>query len=321
MKMKQIATATLLASVALSPMSPISAPARADGKDVVAGLIIGGIIGSAVTKENAKKKSNKSTKTSAADAAAREANIEVQTALNYFGYNVGSPDGSIGPKSRAAISEYQAFLGYPATGELTEAERSILVTAHQRALAGGPVIAETVAGSVYGLKAVLIAQRDDVGGVAPATTVVAGAEAPAPGSVAAAAAAALPKLIGDAPTVTEASVATAPEAVETEVVVAAVEAEPSLPSFMDPAGAKGALSATCNEISLTTNANGGMATADTMQDANFALGEQFCLARTSAITTGDALAAKIAGFSPDQIAEQCAAFGPVLKDHVAALSL
>ncbi len=322
MKMKQIATATLLASVALSPMSPISAPARADGKDVVAGMIIGGIIGSAVTKENAKKKSTKSTKASAADTAAREANKEVQTALNYFGYNVGSPDGSIGPKSRAAISEYQAFLGYPATGQLTETERSILVTAYQRALAGGPVIAEAVAGSVYGLKAVLITQRDEMGGVAPATTIVAGAEAPAPGSVAAAAAAALPKLIGEDTAVTEVTVtAPEPEVVVPEVVVAAVAAEPALPSFMDPAGAKGALSATCNEISLTTNANGGMTTADTMQDANFALGEQFCLARTSAMATGDQLAAKIAGFSADQIAEQCAAFGPVLKEHVAALSL
>jgi peptidoglycan hydrolase-like protein with peptidoglycan-binding domain len=322
MKMKQIATATLLASVALSPMSPISAPARADGKDVVAGLIIGGIIGSAVTKDNYKKKSTKSTKASAASSAERTANVEVQTALNYFGYSVGTPDGAIGPKSRAAISEYQAFLGYPATGDLTENERSILVTAYQRALAGGPVIAEAVAGSVHGLKAVLITQRDDMAGVAPGTTIVAGAEAPAPGSVAAAAAAALPKLIGQDLAVTEVAVTPEPEVVaEPEVVVAAVEAEPALPSFMDPAGAKGALSATCNEIGVTTNANGGMATADTMSDANFALSEQFCLARTSAITTSDALAAKIAGFSADQIAEQCAAFGPVLKDHVAALSL
>ena len=36
---------------------------------------------------------------------------------------------------------------------------------------------------------------------------------------------------------------------------------------------------------------------------------------------GDELTAQIAGFTPDQIAEQCAAFGPVLKSHVAALSL
>ena len=52
MKIKKIATAALMASVALSPLSPLSAPARADGKDVVAGLIIGGIIGSAITNEN-----------------------------------------------------------------------------------------------------------------------------------------------------------------------------------------------------------------------------------------------------------------------------
>lgn len=81
------------------------------------------------------------------------------------------------------------------------------------------------------------------------------------------------------------------------------------------------MSAICNEISLTTSANGAMTTADTMQDANFALGEQFCLARTSAITMADALAARIAGFSADQIAQQCAAFRLVLKEHVAALSL
>jgi hypothetical protein len=72
---------------------------------------------------------------------------------------------------------------------------------------------------------------------------------------------------------------------------------------------------------LTTTANGGLTTADGMQDANFALGEQFCLARSFAISKGDELSAQVAGFTPAQIAEQCAAFGPVLKDHVAALSL
>jgi hypothetical protein len=36
---------------------------------------------------------------------------------------------------------------------------------------------------------------------------------------------------------------------------------------------------------------------------------------------GDELTAQIASFTPEQIAEQCAAFGPVLKEHVAALSL
>jgi peptidoglycan hydrolase-like protein with peptidoglycan-binding domain len=320
MKIKKIATAALMASVALSPLSPISAPARADGKDFIAGAIIGGLIGGAVANENNKKKaakSNRSTKTkstkSSISAEQREANREVQTALNYFGYGVGTPDGSIGPKSRAAISNYQAFLGYPASGQLTEHERTILVTSYHRAVAGGPVIASTVSGSVLGLKAVLIAQRDEMAGIAPGGTMAAATGVPAPGSVGAAAAAALPTLIAEDPVAEE--VAAAP------VVEAAAAEGPALPSFMDPAGAKGSLASECNQISLATTANGGLTTADGMLDANFALGEQFCLARSFAISKGDELTGQIAGFTPDQIAEQCAAFGPVLKDHVAALSL
>lgn len=314
MTIKKIATAALMASVALSPISPISAPARADGKDFIAGAIIGGLIGGAVANENNKKRTTKSTRStktkstkSSISSEQREANREVQTALNYFGYNVGTPDGSIGPRSRAAITDYQAFLGYPGTGQLTEHERTILVTSYHRAVAGGPIIAQTVSGSMLGLKAVLLAQRDEMAGIAPAGTMAA-AGVPAPGSVAAAAAAALPTLIAEEPVA------------EPEPVEVAAD-EPALPSFMSPAGAKGSLASECNQIGLTTTSNGGLTTAEGMQDANFALGEQFCLARSFAISKGDELSAQIAGFTPEQIADQCAAFGPVLKDHVAALSL
>ena len=317
MKMKRIATATLIASVALSPISPVPQPVRADSGDVVAGLIIGGIIGSAVAKDNKKKKKTTASSSSSSSSAAREANKEVQTALNYFGYNVGTPDGAIGPKSRAAISEYQAFLGYPATGELTENERLILVTAYQRAVAGGATVAETVSSSPFGLKALLVAQRDEMSGVAPSTSLAGSTVAPAEGSVAAAAAAALPRLIPETAAEEEAVAVT-----EVEVTEAAMtEDAPALPSFMGDAGAKGSLASECDSISLATAGNGGMATADTMLDASFALGEQFCLARGAAIDASTALTAKLASFTPEQIAEQCAAFGPVLKEHVAALSL
>lgn len=321
MKIKAIATSALMASVALSPLSPLSLPARADGKDFIAGAIIGGIIGGAVANENNKKKSTKSTKaktkTSSVSAEQRAANKEVQVALNYFGYPVGTPDGAIGPKSRAAISEYQAFLGYPATGQLTDRERTILVTAYHRAVAGGPVVAEAVGGSVYGLKAVLIAQRDEMAGVAPGGMLAGAGDAVAAGSVAAAAAAALPTLVPEAPVVQEATV---PPPVEPapETVAAA---DPTLPSFMAPSGAKGSLAGACAGVNQAMAANGGMTTADAMQDANLALSEQFCLARDFAMADGTALMAQVAGFTPDQIAAQCAAFGPVLKDHVTALSL
>jgi hypothetical protein len=147
------------------------------------------------------------------------------------------------------------------------------------------------------MKAILIAQRDEMAGIAPGGTL--------------AAATALPTLVVDEPEVE----VVAPE------TVAALPEDPALPSFMSPAGSKGSLASACNQIGLTTTANGGLTSADAMQDANFALGEQFCLARSYAISRGDELTAQIAGFTPDQIAEQCAAFGPVLKDHVAALSL
>ncbi|OZA15195.1 MAG: peptidoglycan-binding protein, partial [Rhodobacterales bacterium 17-64-5] len=236
MKLKAIAMTTLMASVALGPMSPMTSPARADGKDFIAGAIVGGIIGGAIVNENnKKKKATKSTKTGVSSET-REQNKEVQTALNYFGYPAGTPDGAIGPKSRAAISQYQAFLGYPATGELTEHERTILVTAYYRAVAGGPTIAATVSGSPLGLKAVLVAQRDEMAGVSP--TIVADSGNAVPGSVAEAAAAALPTLVPVTEPVTE---------------VAEVEEEAALPSFISTAGAKGSLAEECNQVGVKTS--------------------------------------------------------------------
>jgi len=81
------------------------------------------------------------------------------------------------------------------------------------------------------------------------------------------------------------------------------------------------LASQCNKVSLLTNTNGGYTTVAAMQDPVFALNEQFCLARTYAMSQGEDLAGKIAGATPAQIAEQCQSFGPVLAPQVAALSL
>jgi len=323
MNFKLVSTSALVASLSFVPVSPLIRPAMADTGDFVAGALVG-VIGSAIVRDANKRKRSTSSGTryskSSVSSAQREANREVQTALNYFGYNVGTPDGAIGPKSRAGVSGVQALLGMPATGQLTDYERTILVTAHQRGLAGGPVISQTVAASPWGLKGLLLAQRDEMNGVAPFGTVAAAAPpqpflpsvaptlvAPATGTVAAATVAALPSLMPDA-----APVAEAPAAV-TDVA--------ALPSFMGAGGAKGSLASHCNKVSLLTNTNGGYTTAAAMTDANFALSEQFCLARTYAMATGEELAAAVAGFTPEQITLQCAAFGPVLKDSVAGLSL
>jgi peptidoglycan hydrolase-like protein with peptidoglycan-binding domain len=378
MKFKSLAGGAVIASLTFTPVAPFASPARADGKDVVAGLIIGGIIGGAIASENAKKKKTggktkaKSSKSKAPAISAEQKaeNVEVQTALNHFGWNVGTADGALGKKSRGAITEYQAFMGYPATGELTDHERTVLVTAYYRAQAGGSAISEIVSGSVYGMRGVLLAQEQEM----KAGTTMAGtapeAGMPKKGSVAAAAAAALPSLMPEEPAVAqpagaiapttpaiepEAAAVVAPQpvplplpAAPTEVAAApaplplpaapAVEpapepvaepvaepepdtSGPGLPTFLDANGGKGTLLAACNDVAMQTSVNGGLTSAATMTDAGFALSEQFCLARTEAVAAGEALTAKVAGFTPQQISDQCGALAPALKDHVAALSL
>jgi peptidoglycan hydrolase-like protein with peptidoglycan-binding domain len=243
---KALASSALVASLSFSPLSPLTRPAQADSKDVVAGLIIGGIIGGAIASEEAKKKKKKTTKGSSKSKSTKAkapaispeqkaANVEVQEALNHFGWSVGTADGAIGPKSRAAIKEYQAFLGFPATGELSEHERTVLVTAYYRSKAGGAAIAEIVSGSVYGMRGVLIAQAEEMA-AAPAGTLAAKDEAaPQPGSVAAAAAAAIPALLpkAEAPTVdapAAAIVATPKPAAVAQPEPPAVVAQPEPPA-------------------------------------------------------------------------------------------
>ena len=302
MKFKAIATTSLILTLAITRGG--AAYADADG---LVGGIIGGIIGGAIVNEANKSKRRTTTtyrkspaRASGISSAQREANREVQVALNQFGYPVGTPDGSLGPKSRGAISEYQVLLGYPPTGQLTEYERTLLVTTYHRSVAGGPLVAQTVATHPMGMRGLLLVQRDEMAGIAPAQPVPnAGVLATATPDAADGILPVLPSLLAEAPA-----------------------ADPNaLPSFMAESPTQVSLASQCNTISLVTNTNGGYMTAATMTDPMFALSEQFCLARTYAMATGEELAAKAAGFTPAQITQQCQAFGPALKDQVAALSL
>lgn len=315
MKIRTVATTcAVAAAMALSPASPV----RADAGDAIAGALIGGIIGHAIAKDQQRRKqttttkrstSTKSTKSSGISAAQRDQNREVQTALNHFGYPVGTPDGALGPKSRAAISSYQATLGYPPTGQLTDYERTLLVTAYHRAIAGGPQVMQVMGTHPMGIKGMLLLQRDEMAGL-PAQMpgqlpgqgmAVAGAMAGAGAMMAAQpvqpAAPALPALVAEP--------APAPPA-------------PALPSF---GGTLVSLSSHCNTVALKTNANGGYMTVANLIDPTQALSEQFCLSRAAAIQQGEALSRAVPGVTPQQVADQCKAFGPVLKDQVTAVSL
>lgn len=311
MKAFTIATTCALATaLTLSPAEPV----RADAGDAIAGALIGGIIGHAIAKDQQKRKAQtparRSTKAAtkpakpAISAAQREQNREVQTALNAFGFNVGTPDGSIGPKSRAAISQMQATLGYPPTGQLTDYERSILVTAYHRSVAGGPGVSQVAATHPMGMRGLLLVQRDEMAGL-PSQPVVSGSSMGAP-----VAAAAVPA--------TAAPAAALPALVAEPAAPAAPAAAPALPSF---GGTLVSLSSHCNAVSLKTSANGGYATLASMSDPVQALSEQFCLSRAAAIQQGEQMARAVPGVTPQQVAEQCKAFGPVLKDSVIAVSL
>ncbi|MGL4279704.1 MAG: peptidoglycan-binding domain-containing protein, partial [Albidovulum sp.] len=243
-----------------------AAPAMADADGLVGG-IVGGIIGGVIVNE-ANKNRQRQTVTRRAtpqktyiNSAQREANRETQVALNYFGYPVGAPDGVLGQRSRAAISEYQVTLGYPPTGQLTEYERTHLVGSYHRAIAGGAVTMQQAAANPMGLRGLLVTWRDEAAGVAVP-------QAPTQGQMA---------LMPVAP---------APETAAPVVEAAAPEAAPAtgLPTFLGGAASQQAsLASACNKIALMTSTNGGYTTVATMTDPSAALGEQFCLARSYAI--------------------------------------
>ncbi|SOC04795.1 peptidoglycan-binding domain-containing protein [Rhodobacter maris] len=167
MKTRHLLTSFLALSVGITGSTPV----LAGGGDVVGGLI-GGMIGAAIINEANRSHQPRTTvrrSTSSVSSATRERNREVQNSLNYFGYPVGTPDGVLGSKSRAAISQYQALLGYPATGQLTEMERNILVTAYNRAQLGGPQVQNIISTSPQGIRGMLLAQRDQMIGGGPGT--------------------------------------------------------------------------------------------------------------------------------------------------------
>ena len=301
-------SSTLIAvSLTLVPASRVSA----DAGDFIAGAIIGGVVGSQVQRQKqtrqrvyrapTRKKAYRST------IPATQEGREIQSSLNYFGFNAGPVDGQLGRKTRNAVSSYQAYLGYPATGQLSAFERNLLITSYTRAQAGGYATNQLIASNPEGTRGLLKTYRSEMAGqpMAPPTTVVMAPQAVAP--------------LAATTTTTTTTVASAPAKPEPEDVE-----EPSfasgLPNFFD-SGSQASLASHCNTVSLITNTNGGFMTAASMTDPNVALNEQFCLARTYAIARSEELIGKVSGFTPAQISAQCDSFGPAMKDHVAGLSL
>ncbi len=310
---KLMTGAVLALSVAVIPAERV----EADAGDFIAGAIIGGIVGAnakkqrrTTTRRTYRKKSTRSSLPSTQEGKS------IQASLNYFGFDAGTVDGQLGRKTRNAVSQYQAYLGYPVTGQLSAFEQNLLISSYNRAQAGGYAVQQQVAATPDGTRGLLKTYRAEMAGQSPAgngaapttTIVVAPQQVPQTGATMAATAPAAP-LSGMSSLAAAVAPTPAPDA-----------GTGGLPNFLG-AGTQASLASHCNTVSLITNTNGGFTTLASMTDPNVALNEQFCLARTYAIAKSEELVSQIQGFTPDQIAQQCAGFGPAMQDKVAALSL
>lgn len=290
MSTKYLSAGLIAASLVVIPAEPV----RADAKDFIAGAIIGGVIGANAKKQrrttSAPRRSYTKKTVRRSSIPATQQGREVQASLNYFGFNAGTVDGQLGRKTRDAVTQYQAYMGYPVTGNLSPFELNLLTSSYNRAQAGGMATQSLVAANIDGTRGLLKSFRAEMAGQSPATAGVM-ATAPAPAQ--------MPAI--------------------TSVAAGVATGGAALPAFLG-AGNQASLAAHCNQVSLITNTNGGFVTQASMSDPNTALNEQFCLARTYAIARSEEMAANVPGFTPDQIAAQCAGFAPVMKPYVASLA-
>ncbi len=130
----------------------LASPAVADN-DLVEGLI-GGMIGAALMNQGSSNNQGstprKSKASSGMSAETRAKNKELQESLNYFGFDVGDPDGVLGRRTNTAISQFQACIGKSITGDLDSFQDQFLRTSYFKAEAGGTSTLQIVASKPNG---------------------------------------------------------------------------------------------------------------------------------------------------------------------------
>ncbi|MDB4559005.1 peptidoglycan-binding protein [Amylibacter sp.] len=88
-------------------------------------------------KKTTRSKSSTRNKKPSVPSAQRQENKQIQTALNFFDFPVGTADGALGRKSQQAISNYQAYMGFNISGDLDELEKRFLLGSYERAVSEG----------------------------------------------------------------------------------------------------------------------------------------------------------------------------------------
>ena len=116
--------------------------AGAAAADNLGAALVGGLIGGVIMNEVNKNKRTTQRRTTVSRLPSTQEGRQIQSSLNYFGFDAGVVDGQLGRKSKAAVSQFQAYLGYPATGALNEVELEFLTSSYQRAVASGPMASQ-----------------------------------------------------------------------------------------------------------------------------------------------------------------------------------
>ncbi|MEL7344516.1 MAG: peptidoglycan-binding domain-containing protein [Pseudomonadota bacterium] len=312
MKTKSLAIAALAATTAIAPATSTLADNNA------AAFIFGAIAGAALERETNDYKATPKTSVSSANPV-RAANRETQTALNYFGFNAGVADGIMGSKSRSATSQYQAHMGYPITGELTEPQRDFLISSYYRAQAGGTQTAAIAAGP-GGAKQLLTMYSAEVTPPAAATggDIFAVQTAPETGpSQPSAIFASTPAVEQPAATFgATPQEASAPAMPTFGAPEATTETAGGLPSFFGTPAPK-SLASHCSTTAMVTNTNGGFQTE--VINASDVIGEQICVARSYAMAQGEQIEKSLTGVTQAQIEAQCNGMAPLVADLVTSL--
>ncbi|WP_425092545.1 peptidoglycan-binding domain-containing protein [Tropicimonas sp. S265A] len=264
------------------------------------GAIIGlGILGAIANQNSGNRGSSSSNRGSGVSQAQRQQNRDVQSALNGFGFPVGTVDGALGPRSRGAIGDYQQYMGYPRTGYLDDQQRGFLLESHNRMRNGaGQAYPQVVAAE--GTKGLLKAFRDPQWAAQygatnfPDPQVARGTQVPgqygAPGTVGVQnpVPSAIPSAIP--PATTQAAGAVPPISI------------PPIPGAIGQV--KKSMAERCELVTLMTQTNQGAIQAAAMSDPDQALSEKFCEARGYAMSVAQSYAAQLR-VSDDQLLSTC----------------
>ncbi len=274
--MKKYLTSTALMT-SLIVAGSISSATSAAAQNRAGALLFGALVGGAIVAGANQNQRNQAANSAAA--AQRAQNRNVQTALNYFNFDAGVADGVFGRRTRSAVSDLQAYMNFPISGELSAYEKDFLLSSFARAEAGGATTSNIILTDPEGSRALLtaylanpIGNGNNLGAVQTANSL--GGAANDFGSDAS-----NDFGSGDAQT---ANVAPQVQTGTLPVFVTA-SAEPSMDSM-------------CSGIV------GNIQT-------------QFCDLRAFAVNEGDRLAATVQGVTRAEISAQCLGFAPTMASY------